>query len=284
MAEGKKSKRKRDKREEIKKSEETAVGIKKEKIELEKEEKPEIKTEEESPEINILLTEKEEVKDVEKEKPTEETKIEEKDDTFKILIVIGILVGCFVLFIAVRHFTGEKVVTIDDLHRMNLEGKESENNYMYHGYSFVRVGDLWYTQIQRGDKLFDIALHHGPRELENVSVSGRINSTFNSDKIYISFNPEGKHMEWTALAAAALSTNLAKGIGVTPVAACDRNATVCEGRPIVTCASGKPVIYLSQAKENAGIVFKGNCVTLEGKQDELMRAVERFLLMWYKVM
>lgn len=209
---------------------------------------------------------------------------EETDDTKRILFVIGILVACFVLFIAVRYFTQERALTIDDLHQMNLEGKETENNYMYNGFSVVRVGDLWYTQVQRDNKLFNIALHHGPRELENVSISGKINSTFNSGKLYISFNPKGKNTEWTALAAAALSSNLAKGIGVTPVAACDRNTTECADRPIITCNSGKPVIYLSQEKDAARILLKGNCVTLEGQKDELVRAVEKFLLVWYKVM
>jgi hypothetical protein len=210
-------------------------------------------------------------------------------DSKKLLILIGAVILVFVIAFSIRFFTSPtgNIVTIDDLHKQNLEGKESENNYVYNGFSFVKTDNLWYTQVQVGNDLIDIPLHFSPRELENISVKGKLDSGFNNhSQIYITFNPTEESLKFVALSSAELSLNIAKGIKAMPVAACDRNKTdACINRPILDCTNtDKAVIYLKSTNSTGIVIMKGNCIELEGNEWELVKAVDRLLYKWYKVM
>jgi hypothetical protein len=211
-------------------------------------------------------------------------------DSKKILILVGVVIGFFLLaFFAkfVYNLYSDNAVTIDELHKKNLEGKTSDTNYLYNGFSFVYVDNLWYTQVKRDDgTLLDVPLHFGPKELENILVTGKINDSFKQASIYVTFDPTGHELKFVALSSAELSLSLAKGMGILPIAACDKNETAaCINRPIVTCKdSDKSVIYLKQSNSTGIVRFKGNCVELEGDGWELVKATDRFLLKWYRVM
>jgi len=216
-----------------------------------------------------------------------------KEDTKKLMIAIGVIIGLFVLFFGAgyvysKYYAPEQANTIDDLHRLNMEGKAGEDDYTYRGFSFVYFDNLWYTQVQsyERDELIDIPLHFGPKDLDEVEVLGTINDSFMKDEVYVAFNPTEKDLRYVALASAELSLNLAKGIGVKPLAACDRNETeACATRPIVNCDSeDKAVIYLQKTNETAMVKLDGNCVEILGNQSELVKATDRFLLKWYQVM
>ncbi len=207
----------------------------------------------------------------------------------KLLMLIGVVVGAFILvFVFVRFISGGTTgATIDDLHKKNIEGNAGEDSYIYNGYSFVYFDGLWYTQIQRKDEtLVDIPLHFGPRELEDISFTGKINEQFMQDEVYITFDPTDSSLKFVALSSAELSLNLAKGIEVMPVAACDKNETVaCENRPILTCDDkDKAIVYLRQTDDTGAVKLDGNCVELTGDGWELVKAVDRFLLQWYQIM
>lgn len=227
-------------------------------------------------------------KEIEKsiEEAEEVVEKEDKKDTKRLLIMIGIIIAIFFIFIAsyMIFYSADKVVTIDELHKMNIEGKTSENNYMYNGYSFVYAEGMWYTQVQRQNKIWDIPLHFSPRDLENISLSGYINETFDKADTYITFNPVGKNLQYEALTSAELSLNMVKGLGVVPTAACDRNETeTCANRPIITCKNtDKAVIYLKQA-EPVRIEMKGNCIIIQGEKWDLLRAADKFILIWYGI-
>lgn len=211
-------------------------------------------------------------------------------DSKRLLWLIGIIVGVFaVVFLAkfVYNTQTGAAVTIDDLHKNNLEGKTSDENYIYNGFSFVFMDNLWYTQIKRDDDvLLDVPLHFGPKDLKDVTVKGSINDDFQQSQVYITFDPTEENFKFVALSSAELSLNLAKGIEVLPIAACIKDETdACKGRPIVTCDdSDKAVIYLKKTKEKAQVALKGNCVELSGEDWELVKATDRFLLQWYQVM
>jgi hypothetical protein len=235
------------------------------------------------------------------EEKTEETKTESpetaKKETKKLLIVLAIVIGIFIAFFVTGYFLkhdSTKVTTIDDLHRLNMEGKESDVNYMYNGFSFVFVNGLWYTQVQVNDTLLDLPLHYGPKELKNISLTGSINESFMRKGIFITFNPTEDEQKYVALAASELSLSMAKGFGIKPIAACDRNETdieekkeevakACTGIQVITCESGKPAIYLKQ-EEPAGIKMKGNCIIVQGAGMNLTKSVDRLLYEWYQVM
>ena len=229
---------------------------------------------------------------------TEEQIVGKEKDTKKMLIMVAIILGIFILsFVSFRVFyPRDEVVTIDDLHRQNIEGEPSENNYMYNGYSFVYADGMWYTQVQRENKLWDIPLHFGPKDLENITASGSYNIPKNKTNVYITYNPIDKNpKKFEALGGLELGLNMVKSFGVVPIAACDRNKAdneidqieidkACTERPIVTCSNkDKAVIYLKQ-EEPAHIEMKGNCVVIQGKEWDLIRAIDKFILVWYGIM
>lgn len=204
----------------------------------------------------------------------------------KLLMMIGIVVALFVIFFASRFIFGSRdgAVTIDELHRMNIQGKAGDPHYMYNGFSFVKSENLWYTQVKVKDSLIDIPLHFGPKELEDVQVRGSIDDDFKKSYVYITFDPLGGGMQYVALSSAELSLNLVRGIGITPIAACDRNETyACADRPIKTCDSEGAIIYLEQSNETE-VVLQGNCVRIKGSNWNLVKATDRLLLQWYGVM
>ena len=171
---------------------------------------------------------------------------------------------------------------------MNTEGKETDTNYLYNGFSFVYYDNLWYTQAQvklENETLISIPLHFGARELEDVNVIGIVDNKFDKNEVYITFDPEEAD-KYIALAAAELSLNLATGIKVTPIAACTKPKTqACEDRPIVNCFNkDKAVILLKKTEYDARVIKKENCVELSGKDEEIIKATDRLLLEWYGIM
>ena len=120
----------------------------------------------------------------------------QQNDTKSVLILIGILVIIFAVaiggFKAYNHFTTAGVVVIDDLHQKNLDGDlDSDEGYVYNGYSFVKADGLWWTGVEVKDRIIKIPLHYGPREVEHIAVTGKLTPEFNQgDKVYVSIDPE----------------------------------------------------------------------------------------------
>jgi len=222
----------------------------------------------------------------EKQAEQEEEKPRKKDSKLflvSILIIIGIVAGIIIWRIAIP--TG-KVTTIDDLHALNLKGKLSEDKgYIYNGFSFVFYDGMWYTQSRIGNTLLNVPMHFGPRDLENITVKGKINDRFKQKRIYITFDPEDPNMQYLALSASELSLFLAKGLDLEPKAACTKNITeACANIPILDCSNKKKaIIYLNQDNETA-VELKGNCIEVKGDKMNLVRAVDRLILKWLGVM
>ena len=211
-------------------------------------------------------------------------------DTKRLLILIGVVIGIFILFFAgfrltlyLRGSTG-KVVTIDEMHQLNLEGKGEEMDYVYNGFSFIYSNGAWYTQAQRGDTVYDIPLHFGPRDVENISVKGSIDPAFGNNRIvYVSFDPSDPYV---GLAAIELSLNLGKGLDVATKSACDKDYDIdaCKERSVVTCSDvNKSVVLIRQADETK-VTLNGKCIIIEGRDKELMRAVDNAILRFYGIL
>ena len=180
-----------------------------------------------------------------------------------------------------------KILTLDDLHAQNAAGTLDPNlGYMYNGFSFIKQQNLWYTQVQSriNNTVFDVPLHYGPRDLEEIPVVGSLDKTFISKDIYITFDPTSTDMQYIALAAAELSLSLVKGIGVVPKAACASKETdACSDRPIIDCNSGKPAIYVKQSEANM-VRLLGNCAIVQGDNENIVKSADKFLLMQYGIM
>ncbi len=213
-----------------------------------------------------------------------------KEDQKNILIMIIAIAGVFALILAgfglYERFTSASVVDVDQLHEENLQGKLSDDEgYVYNGFSFVKVDGMWWTEIKRPDTLVKIPLHFGPKEVEEIEVSGKLSPEFNQGtEIYIAIDPDVRDKYYT-LALSELSFNIAKGVDRTPIGACTKENYACDNRTIVSCENtqGKPVIELALENET-GIEYRGSCLKIKGNGYELVKAANKVLYKWYGVM
>ncbi len=160
----------------------------------------------------------------------------------------------------------------------------------YDNWEFTKMADMWWFEWQKGENLYTVPLRFNPYEAEEISIRGKINTTkFNSENfVYITFDLSDESNQDFAiltLAATELTQNIATAINRAPLAACVNNMSdACEGKPIKTCTNtDEPVIYMKEGGK-AGITLNSNCIVLEGKGFELLKAVDRLLYHWYGIM
>ncbi len=213
----------------------------------------------------------------------------DKTETKKIIYASLIIIGTFLLLFFVGYYSNKNpdVETLDEVIQKTIEGDVSEDNFMYNGYVFVKVGNLWYTQIQIEDRLYDIPLHYNPKQLENVTIEGEFDDKkFNSaDNLYITFDPVGQKLDYVALSAATLSLNLARAINFIPEAACTVNKTEpCKTRPIISCNNTNESVVYIKDKEPTKIILDENCIIVQGELSDLMRSTDRLIYQWYGIM
>jgi len=225
-----------------------------------------------------------------KEVQPEELDKKKTSDRALIIAVVAIVIILAVIITYNLFQREEAPKTIDDLHELNIKGKlKPDEGYTYEGYSFVFANGLWYTQVQNiaGTSLFNIPLHYGPEAVKDIPMEGYFNATtFNSNKgIYITFDPLGQNLNYVALAVGEFDQNIIKAFNKAPIAACDKNETAaCSDRPIITCDNtNKPVLYLKQEPETK-VIFKDNCMTVQGTGPDIVRATDRLLLKLYGIM
>ncbi len=227
----------------------------------------------------------EEIKEV---KPEELEK--KKISDWILLISAAAIIIIIALIMILKPNKEEAPKTIDDLHLLNLNGKlKPEAGYVHNGYSFVFNNGLWYTQVQTisGTNLFDVPLHYGPRDLEDIPVEGQFNAViFNSERnIYITFDPLGQNLQYVALAVSEFDQSIVQAFNKIPIASCDKNETLaCSDRPIITCENKDiPILYVQQ-KEETKVIFNDNCIIVQGQGPEIVRSVDRLLLKLYGIM
>jgi len=207
-----------------------------------------------------------------------------------ILIVAAcIIVGLFV-YLGIVRFTGDttKVLTIDEMHELNLKGKlKEQQGYMYHGHSFINYSNIWYSQlVSSKGSIFDVAFNYDPLKVENIPVYGSLNEAFLSrDTFYITFNPTATGLGFVAKANAGFSTAMVKAFKKNLVAGCTKNETAgCANAPIITCDNDNQSVIVFSPVEPTQISLEGNCVIVQGKGEELVKAKDRLLMRWYGMM
>lgn len=215
----------------------------------------------------------------------------QQDDGKSILILIGVLVVIFAIaiggFKAYNHFTAAGIVVIDDLHQKNLDGELNSNEgYVYNGYSFVKADGLWWTEVEVKDRIIKVPLHYGPREVEQIPVTGKLTSDFNKgEKVYVSIDPTINYDKYYTLGLMELNTNILQGVNRNIEAACSEENPVCENRTVINCenTNGQPVVQLSVDKKPS-VTLKGTCIDIRGNGEELVKSVDLALYVWYKVL
>ncbi|MCX6709530.1 MAG: hypothetical protein NTV63_01070 [Candidatus Woesearchaeota archaeon] len=201
----------------------------------------------------------------------EQEKIPEKDSYKNLTIIILVIVALFsALIIGARYV-------------MNLP--EKYETYYYNGFTFTKIGPLWYTQIQHDTTLYDVALHFSPRELESVPISGKESGFSNDTTLYITFDPKAENMSYVALANAELSQVFAMSFNRNMTVAClSKEDPLCESMPIINCTNtDKPVILFEESGE-ASVIVNRNCVMIKGSRDNLVKAADKFILSYYGIM
>ncbi len=150
------------------------------------------------------------------------------------------------------------------------------------GFGFYYLAELWNTQFQRGDKLYNLHFHFNPEEVEDVPVIGIFDeAAFNKGNVYVTFDPFGKDLAHVNLAAKELVINLVRAINTNVTMACTVNATACIGEPIITCENtGEPVIFIKEGEENL-IELKKNCIVLQGQDMDLLKSIDKLLFNWF---
>ncbi|MBW2992534.1 hypothetical protein KY345_04925 [Candidatus Woesearchaeota archaeon] len=227
-------------------------------------------------------------KDHSGEEPEEKPKDDPKADsrsTLIFFIILGVIVMLFAAVFIARAFIKPKTYTMDEMIARTLQGEEDpETNYMYNGFVFVKVGNLWYTKWQLENYVLNIPLHYGPLELEDVKAEGQLDERFNSDHYYVTFDPYGEDFSHVALAAGELGRNLVEGLGIRISGACLNNHTVCKDKPIITCSNTNESVIFFKESDEAKIVMDGNCLILQGKDMELLKVTDRVILQMYGIM
>ncbi len=240
------------------------------------------------------------MKEDETKEETEEIDEEDKDEadekpaSDKILVYsIAIILALVLIFSLFRLVVSpkEKVMTIEEAHKLNIEGKlDPEQGYMYGPHSFIRFNDLWYFQVQSKGVLVNVPLRFGPREVEAINLYGGLNDVFNNaTKIYISFNPLGSQLPYIGLGVGELTQSLTKAFGNEVSAVCDHECdfeacNACKDRPVLSCNNTEEAIISLIESQDSGITLKGNCIEINGKGEDIVKNVDRLLLEFYGVL
>lgn len=177
------------------------------------------------------------------------------------------------------------LISVFAYHLVNPLPKQAD--LVYNNFEFYHVNGSWFTKWQNNGQVYDISLRFSPLEVENVSVSGYgLNNTFLSQPFYITFDPDENtsDFKYLALGVGELGLNIVRGMGAQMQMACTKNITeACADHPIVTCADDKSVWYVKTGPAPK-VFLGGNCLTLEGKELDLIKAIDRVLYHFYKIM
>ncbi len=196
------------------------------------------------------------------------------------LLVVFVAVCVFVIF-AVRQFMPTEAPTLT-----------------YNFFTFTQQEGFWYTQWQNGETPYTIGMRYSPTDVEAISVVGALDDAFNDEKeVYVVIDANATPCEkfkYLSLAAGDLGFALKGPLQRTAISACWSNASrqcnpaepvnACADYPIVTCEDQNKSVILLVPEGDASILAQGRCLVLKGEGMEIIRAVDRFLYMWYGIM
>jgi hypothetical protein len=205
-----------------------------------------------------------------------------------LILIIGIVV-IFSLFLIIPNLFEEEPKTLDELHAENYNMPPSEENYVYNGFSFLKMPDprtsreFWYTQYRINDTIFNIPFHYGPREVNNITRAVLEPLERKDYKgMYMTIDPKNytENRPYLTLAFSEFSEKILKVKRYPIMSACTLNITeACQDRPIANCTNAEDfiVVYFKDEGETA-VITEGNCITVQGTNESLIKATDRLLL------
>ncbi|MBT5022137.1 hypothetical protein HOK51_06520 [Candidatus Woesearchaeota archaeon] len=208
----------------------------------------------------------------------------------KLVILLGILVLIFAAFFLGRFVLNDKQIikSPDQLHSENIAGDlDSEEGYVYNGYSFVNFGGVWYTQAQLENAIYDLAFNNDPESIKHIPVEGILNEDYFAEKkLWITFDSNATaSLKYIAVANGGFSTSLAKAFGYWLESGCTSHEDPgCRNKEITTCDDlNKSVVYFKEG-EPTKIIYDSNCIIIQGVGEDIVKAKDRLLMRWYKIM
>lgn len=174
---------------------------------------------------------------------------------FKKLVLPG-----FIIFIMVMSGVGY------------MFGRDSSEIIKYNNYRFSKVQDGWLTYIS--DR--QIVLFNNPEDLSDVDIDYIDFAGLNSaEKIYISSNPQdnlGVYLQ-------GLQFNLLNNLNAKKVFSCYEDNEDCADFPLKNCSDASDTIKVILIKKGeTEITYKDNCLLVQGKDEELVKYIDKFVL------
>lgn len=217
----------------------------------------------------------------------------EKNSIIAVGIIFLLIVVVVVVFMTYTPGAGSECekLTLQEKFDKTIEGEEGECYYKYNGYSFVKHDGLWVFRIKRADSVnrWNMALHYGPKDVENVSVEGEVREFLDlTDNdygfLYLTFDPEESNLNYVALSTAELVANWAGPLKIKHILSCTSDSDpACDELTIMSCEEAvQPTVYLKEDPEMK-ISRDGFCLTVQGNQQNLLRAANKLIYMWYGI-
>src|SRR3989338_3668191 len=164
---------------------------------------------------------KKEKEETQKEK--NEIPIVKHDRQFYIVLIA--ILGVIALLIFGYNFVFGKttIKSIDELHSENLAGVlDSDEGYLYNGFSFVKVNDQWWTRFERtaNGQTYNVQLRYSPNDLKEIPITGDYIYFLRFNASFVTFDPLGKNLSYVALAASDISQSMVKVFDIAAFPAC----------------------------------------------------------------
>lgn len=153
-----------------------------------------------------------------------------------------------------------------------MAGGDSEKVVKYNGYKFSKAEGGFMTYVD-GKK---IVLYNNPNELTNTTTGfADFNELNSAEKIYVSVNPEDNLGNYLF----GLQYNLLNNLKPKKVSACYVDNELCKELPLKDCkdASARIKVILIR-KGDTKIEYKDNCLIIQGKDEELVKFIDKLIL------
>lgn len=166
----------------------------------------------------------------------------------------------FIVFIMVFSIFGYMANRSDDSEKIQ-----------YKGYKFIKTDQGWVTY--KDDK--KIIIQNNPLDLEIQEPKITFQELSSAQKIYLTFNPEENLYQ----AINSFIQQIKPLLG-TFTQACTKDVSKCSDLPIKTCSDATDSIKIIQIqeKEPTKLEYNNNCLIIQGKNEDLVKAIDKLTL------
>lgn len=194
-------------------------------------------------------------------------------------IVLGIILFVIVVLVGLALFSRQ------------APQPDPQDSYEYNGFTFTKSGNVWITQAQRGNQVYDLTLHYGPRQVSNIPIEPDLyRIIFGSDLVYIVLHDESLTTANASSRGALAAIEIAKIVGkrydilnkdvVSGIMA--PTASANPEIPVITCENATTtrsvVLFAINDTPQVSQVSPG-CIWIQAPTGvDLIRAADRFLL------